>query len=263
MVKGVNQVVIDSDLNSQTIVLEEDKHWWFATRTKSLLTILDRFLLPNQPDRRVLDVGCGAGNMFHHLARYGEVEGIDNNPKPLVVARERGYTVQEGVAEQMPYEDDRFDLVAALDVVEHVDDDVGLLRECHRVCKPGGYLVSTVPAFQWLWSHNDEINGHRRRYTKAEFTERLQQVGFSPRRMTYNYFAVFPMAAALILLRRGAEKEPELAAPSTDDEAYQVEMEPAPPLLNTVLGAVGSVEAWALRGINMPVGTSIIAVAQK
>jgi hypothetical protein len=67
----------------------------------------------------------------------------------------------------------------------------------------------------------------------------------------------------MIVLRRGAEKEPELATPDTDDEVYQVEMEPASPLVNTVLGAVGSLEAWALRAINMPVGTSIIAVAQK
>jgi ubiquinone/menaquinone biosynthesis C-methylase UbiE len=244
-------------------MLEEDRHWWFATRTKSLLTILDRFAPPHRPGRRVLDVGCGAGNMFHHLARYGEVEGIDNNPKPLVIARERGYSVQLGVGEQMPYEDNRFDLVAALDVVEHVEDDLGLLKECYRVCKPGGYIVSTVPAFQWLWSHNDEINGHQRRYTRPEFRERLQEAGFTPRRLTYNYFAIFPMSAAMIVLRRGAEKEPELATPDTDDEAYQVEMEPASPLVNTVLGAVGSLEAWALRAINMPVGTSITAVAQK
>ena len=253
----------NSQQNAPAIVLEEDKHWWFATRTKSLLNILDRFVPPNQPGRRVLDVGCGAGNMFHHLARYGDVEGIDNNPKPLVIARERGYTVQQGVGQKMPYEDERFDLVAALDVVEHVEDDLALLKECHRVCKPGGFIISTVPAFQWLWSHNDEINGHQRRYTRPEFSERLEQAGFSPRRLTYNYFAIFPAAAAMILLRRGSEKEPELATPDTDDEAYQVEMEPASPLVNTVLGAVGSLEAWALRSINVPVGTSIIGIAQK
>jgi len=255
--------VTNSPQNSPAITLEEDRHWWFATRTKSLLNILDRFVPPHQPGRRVLDVGCGAGNMFHHLARYGDVEGIDNNPKPLVVARERGYMVQQGVGEKMPYEDNRFDLVAALDVVEHVQDDLRLLGECHRVCKPGGYVISTVPAFQWLWSHNDVINGHQRRYTRPEFAERLKMAGFTPRRLTYNYFAIFPMAAAMILLRRGIENEPDLAAPDTDEEAYQVEMEPASPLVNTVLGAVGSIEAWVLRAVNVPIGTSIIGVAQK
>ena len=244
-------------------MLEEDKHWWFATRTRSLIRVLDRFVPPGEAGRRVLDVGCGAGNMFHHLARYGQVEGIDNNPKPLEVARQRGYPVQEGLGEEMPYADDTFDLVAALDVVEHVDDDLALLRECQRVCRPGGFLVSTAPAFQWLWSHNDEINGHRRRYSRAEFNERLVEAGFTPRRLTYNNFAIFPMAAALILLRRGVAREPELAAPTTDDDAYQVEMEPAHPAVNALLSAVGRLEAWVLGAVNLPAGTSIIAVAQK
>lgn len=245
------------------ITLEEDKHWWFATRTKSLLTILDAFLPPGRPERRVLDVGCGAGNMFHHLARYGQVQGVDNNPRPLAIARQRGYQVQWGSAEQMPYADAQFELVAALDVLEHVEDDVAVLHECYRVCRPGGFFVTTVPAFQWLWSYNDEINGHKRRYTKSELAERLVRVGFSPRRMTYSYCLIFPMAAGLILLRRGAARRPNLAAPATDEEAYQVEMEPAPPLLNAILSAVGSLEAWALRAINLPIGTSIIALAQK
>jgi len=243
--------------------LHEDRHWWFATRTKSLLGILDRLVPPAGAGRRVLDVGCGAGNMFHHLARYGQVEGLDNNPRPLAIARQRGYQVQQGSATQMPYEDDWFDLVAALDMIEHIEDDVTTLRECFRVCRPGGFLVLGVPALQWLWSHNDEINGHRRRYTRRALAERLTQAGFSIRRMTYSNFLIFPMAAGLIMLRRGAAQEPALAAPATDDEAYQVEMEPAPPIMNAILSVVGSVEAWMVRGIDLPIGTSIIALAQK
>jgi len=244
------------------VMLEEDRHWWFATRTDSLLGMLDR-LLPEAAGGRVLDVGCGAGNMFHHLARYGAVEGLDNSPKPLAIARQRGYTVQEGVATDLPYGDGEFDLVAALDVIEHVDDDRRVLAECARVCRPGGFVVVTTPALAWLWSHNDEINDHKRRYTRAQLIERLQTAGFRPRRVTYNNFFVFPMAAALILLRRGSTKAPELAAPTTDDEAYQVEMEPAPPLLNRVLTGVGRLEATLLRHVNMPIGTSLIAIAQK
>jgi SAM-dependent methyltransferase len=246
-----------------TIVLAEDQHWWFASRTRALLGMLDRFLEPDGAGRRVLDVGCGAGNMFHHLARYGDVEGLDSNPKPLTIARQRGYRVQQASALQMPYEDGRFDLVAALDVVEHVPDDVALLKECYRVCRPGGFLVTTVPAFQWLWSHNDEINGHQRRYRRQELAERLRGAGFRTRRITFNNFLIFPLAAGMILLRRNAAKEPTLAAPSTDEEAYQVEMEPAPPALNAILGALGSAEAWVLRRTDLPAGTSLIGIAQK
>lgn len=242
--------------------IEEDKHWWFAGRTWSLLNMIDRLVEPDG-SKRVLDIGCGAGNMFHHLARYGPVVGVDNNPKPLVVARERGYNVREGVAEDLPLDDEAFDLVALLDTVEHCDDDIAVLRECYRVCAPGGYLVVTVPAFMWLWSHNDVLNDHKLRYTAKELREKLIRIGFRVRRMTYNNFFVFPMAAGLILLRRGASQEPELASPHFDDESYQVEMEPAPPLLNTILSGVTWTESQVLRWLNLPVGTSIICIAQK
>jgi len=244
------------------IEIEEDKHWWFAGRTWSLLHMIDRIVAPDG-QQRVLDIGCGAGNMFHHLARYGPVVGVDNNPKPLVVARERGYDVREGSAEDLPLDNDAFDLVALLDTVEHCDDEMAVLRECYRVCAPGGHLVVTVPALMWLWSHNDVLNDHKRRYTAKELAEKLNRVGFRVVRKSYNNFFVFPMAAALILLRRGAEQEPELGSPHFDDESYQVEMEPAPPLLNTILSGVTWTESQVLRWLNLPIGTSIIGIAQK
>lgn len=244
------------------IQIEEDKHWWFAGRTWSLLNMIDQFVEPDGSEK-VLDIGCGAGNMFHHLARYGTVVGVDNNPKPLVVARERGYDVREGLAEDLPFEDNSFDLVALLDTVEHCDDELAVLRECQRVCAPGGHLVVTVPALMWLWSHNDVLNHHKRRYTTDELAGRLKSVGFEIGRITYNNFFVFPLAAALLLVRRGADQEPQLDSPHFDDESYQVEMEPAPPLLNTILSGVTWSESQVLRWANLPVGTSIICIAQK
>lgn len=242
--------------------IEEDNHWWFAGRTWALLKMIDRLVEPNG-QKRVLDIGCGAGNMFHHLARYGLVEGVDNNPKPLSVARERGYQVREGLAEDLPYDDESFELVSLLDTVEHCDDDMAVLRECYRVCTPGGHLVVTVPALMWLWSHNDVLNDHKRRYAAKELREKLTRVGFRIRRLTYNNFFVFPMAAPLIFLRRGAGQEPELGSPHFDDESYQVEMEPAPPLLNTVLSAVTWTESQVLRWLNLPIGTSLICIAER
>ena len=104
--------------NTRPARIEEDNHWWFAGRTWSLLNMLDR-RIPPDGEARVLDIGCGAGNMFHHLDRYGSVVGVDNNPRPLVVARERGYDVRQGLAEDLPFEDETFDLVSLLDTVEH------------------------------------------------------------------------------------------------------------------------------------------------
>jgi SAM-dependent methyltransferase len=201
--------------------------------------------------------------MIHHLGRYGRVLGIDNNPKPLKVAHQRGYEARLASAEAMPFPEGSFDLVAALDVIEHCHDDLLVLEECHRVCVPGGFLVATVPAFRWLWTANDEINMHKRRYTARELHEKLGRVGFTPLRTTYNNFFVFPLALLRSLLERTVKRKPQLKAPDTDDEAYQVEMEPVPPFINALLTGVGWLEAFFLRFLDLPWGSSIISVARK
>ena len=243
------------------VILEEDKHWWFTTRTRAILAFLDRYAGPDgYPD--ILDVGCGAANMTHHLRHYGRVSGVDNNPRPLEVARQRGLDAVQGSAEELPFGGAAFDLVALLDTIEHVPGEARVLSECRRVLRPGGKLLVTVPAFQLLWSHNDVINMHQRRYTAGGLRARLVQGGFRPLRVSYTHFATFPAAAALILLRRG-RSEPDLASPHFDEEAYQVEMEPASPLVNRVLGAVGRAEAGLLRHLSLPWGTSVIALAAR
>jgi SAM-dependent methyltransferase len=241
---------------------EEDNHWWFASRTRALLAMMDP-ILPGR-DLRLLDVGCGAGNMIHHLSRYGQVKGVEIDPRPVAVAHQRGYDVDQGDATQgLDYGDASFDTVSALDVIEHNEDDMSILREMFRVLKPGGHAVITVPAFMWLWSHNDDINAHLRRYTVGELRRKLQEAGFRIRRMTYNNFFVFPMAAAMILMRRGSDSQPELASHHLSQDEYQVEMEPASPPVNAVLTVVGWMEAQVLRLLSLPVGTSIIAIAEK
>ncbi|GAB4530226.1 MAG: class I SAM-dependent methyltransferase [Anaerolineae bacterium] len=242
--------------------LEEDRHWWFASRTRALLGMMDR-VLPGR-NLKLLDIGCGAGNMIHHLSRYGQVKGVEIDPRPVAVAHQRGYDVDQGDATQgLAYEEASFDVVTALDVIEHNQDDLSILREMYRVLKPGGHAVITVPAFMWLWSHNDDINAHVRRYTARELRDRLEAIGFRVRRMTYNNFFVFPMAAALILARRNRGSQPELASHHLSEDEYQVEMEPASPPVNVVLTGVGWVEAQLLRWVSLPVGTSIIAIAEK
>jgi SAM-dependent methyltransferase len=224
--------------------------------------MMDR-ALPGR-DLDLLDIGCGAGNMIHHLSRYGTVKGVEMDPRPVAIAHQRGYDVDQGDATQgLAYEDASYHVVTALDVIEHNEDDAAILREMVRVLKPGGHAVVTVPAFMWLWSHNDDINAHIRRYTAPELRDRLEAAGFRVQRMTYNNFFVFPLAAAMILARRGRDSQPELASHHLSEDEYQVEMEPASPPVNAVLTVVGWVEAQVLRWISLPVGTSIIAIAQK
>jgi SAM-dependent methyltransferase len=241
--------------------LEEDRHWWFATRTRAILAFLDRYAGP-EGYPRILDVGCGAANMTHHLSRYGHVFGVDSNARPLLVARQRGLDAALGSAEHLPFQDGSFDLVALLDTVEHVPGEGQVFDECRRVLSPEGKLLITVPAFQSLWSQNDVINLHQRRYTARGLQGRLVECGFRPLRLSYAHFFIFPAAAGLILLRRG-RAEPELSSPHLDEDAYQVEMEPASPLVNRLLATVGQVEAALLRHVSLPWGTSVIALAAR
>ena len=239
--------------------IAEDSHWWFASRVRAINAVAGGRL---GRDLRVLDVGCGAGNMMHHLARYGTVKGVEIDPRPLKLAQQRGYDVKlADIGARIPFEDGQFDLVSALDVIEHTPDDLAVLRECRRVLAPGGHLLVTVPAFMFLWSQNDVLNAHQRRYTAGELKRKIEAAGFRLERVTYNNFFVFPLAALLIVLRRRTKSAPQLRSHHFEADAYQVDMEPASPPVNALLTQVGKLEALLLRGVNLPWGTSLIALA--
>lgn len=241
------------------LLLPEDRHWWFSSRTLALQSVVDPLVGSRG---RVLDVGGGAGNMVHHLSRYGRVVGLDNAWKPLRVAWQRGHVTVPGLASEIPFAADSFSMVAVLDVLEHCPDDAGLLSEAYRVCEPGGLVVITTPALQWLWSHNDVANHHYRRYTRGQLRALLVQAGFRVERISYTYFLVFPAAAALVLLRKALGAKADISTPA-DDDAYQVEMEPVPAPLNATLSAVGRAEAALLRRFDLCPGTALLAVARK
>lgn len=244
--------------------IPEDGHWWFASRTRAIQALLDPHMPPDPATVQVLDVGCGAGNMIHHLSAYGQVKGLDIDARPVAVAQERGYDVSQfDVTQPMPIPEQSVTLVTALDVIEHNNDDMAILRDSFRVLKPGGYMLITVPAFMWLWTHNDDLNAHVRRYTASELRRKLSEVGFHVKRLSYNNFFIFPPAAGLLSLRRLIKGKPELASHHVDTDAYQVEMEPASPAVNAVLTVVGKVEAGLMRWLDLPVGTSLLALAQK
>lgn len=246
-------------------VLEEDRHAWFAGRTRAIQKYLDAEVgeaPPGGGGRRVLDIGSGAGNMAHHLAHYGAVTGLDSNPRPLPVAQQRGLEVLRGSGSELPFPEATFDLVALLDTIEHIPDELAVLHEVARVLKPDGRVIITVPAFQWLWSYNDEINAHQRRYTEPELRQKLELCGLMPTRSSYNNFFLFPPIAAIRLLR---PYNPGLASPHLTDDAdvYQVEMEPIPEPVNSLLHVAGWIEAELLARTSLPFGVSIIAMARK
>ena len=245
-------------------ILEEDEHAWFAGRTRAILKYLDAELGTNgaASTRRVLDLGGGAGNMAHHLAHYGEVTSIEYNPRPIPIAQQRGVMTAQGSGDALPFPDATFDLVALLDTVEHIPDELGVFAECARVLKPGGVLLVTVPAYMWLWSYNDAINAHQRRYTADELRLKLELSGLRVSRISYNNFFLFPAVAGIRFLR---PYNPGLKSPHLDAaaEVYQVDMEPIPEPVNTILHGIYWLEAEILARVAFPFGISILCAARK
>jgi len=234
----------------------EDVHWWFVGRRRILLSILNRYVGSGATNgRQILDVGCGTGTMLTHLARFGDARGVDMDLEAVGYCHDRGllHVTQSG-ADSLPFEKDRFDLVTALDVVEHIDDDLAALREMRRVIKPGGLLLLTVPAYRFLWGRQDDINLHKRRYVARELRSRLQTASFEVERMTYMNSILFPAIAAIRLVRHVLPEPPKLES----DFAF-----PAPQPLNVLLSAVFGSERHFLTRFDIPFGVSIMALARR
>ena len=232
----------------------EGSHWWFVGRRAILGSflqgILERIRSP-QSAIRILDVGCGTGANIEMLSAYGEAEGVDVSDDALEFCRRKGLKVQKGLAETLPYGDDSFDLTTALDVVEHLDDDIAGLKEMYRVTRSGGYSLIFVPAFMWLWGVQDDISNHRIRYTKSQIVERLRAAGYEIERATYANWTFFaPILGGRTIMRITGIK------PESENNITVS-------ALNGVFGKLFGAERFWLRNFNFPFGVSIIVVAKK
>jgi SAM-dependent methyltransferase len=232
----------------------EDWHWWFIGRRRILLRLLDRYLTRSDAESaKVLDVGCGSGAMLVHLSRFGRPHGVDVSSEAVSRCQERGLdaVVHEG-GPPLPFAAESFDLITALDVIEHVDDDGELLQELRRLVRPGGRLLVTVPAFRFLWGPHDEINGHRRRYTARELRQRLVEAGWSPLRVSYFNTFLFPAVAAIRVLRPRQSAKPA----QSDFELTR----PGP--LNALLARAFSLESPLVARFDLRIGVSVLTLAQ-
>jgi SAM-dependent methyltransferase len=179
----------------------DEAHWWYRGRRKVLEAVLDGLDLPRQP--RFLDAGCGSGRTLDDLAERGLVSGVDASPLAVAAARDRGHAdIHVSTIEHLPFDDDRFDLVTCLDVIEHTPDDRESLAELMRVTRPGGLLVVTVPAYPALFSAHDVANGHYRRYRAESLSAAAFEAGWATVSDTYFNTILFPGAAAVRLARR-------------------------------------------------------------
>lgn len=223
----------------------EGRHWWFRGRRAVIRSLLAHADLPPSP--RILDAGCGTGRNLQEYARLGRAEGVEPFETAVAFCRRRGFDVRQAPLEALPFEDATFDLACASDVLEHIADDAAALRELRRVARPGGFLVATVPAYGWLWSHHDVSHRHVRRYTRTQLTDRAAASGWRPTFASYFNSALLAPIALVRALQR-------LRRPPPARTDY--ELTPAP--LNAVLELPMRGEARLLAaGRSLPAGVSV------
>lgn len=231
----------------------EQKHWWYVGRRK----ILSEFVAAAVKDVKgsepqILDVGCGTGGNVMMLNEHGEAYGIDISQDAVDFCHQRGLErVELGAADELPFEDGKFDLVTALDVVEHLDDDLGALKEFHRVVRPGGKILIFVPTFMFLWGIQDDVSNHRRRYRLPELLRVIRQAGFEVERSSYANITFFMPVLVIRTLMRWFKMKAD------------TELGIGLSAMNKPQGWLFGAERFWLRHFNIPFGVSGLCVATR
>jgi len=242
----------DSAVHCAAAAAEEQSFW--ASGRNKLIVWSVRTYFPEA--RSLFEVGCGTGIVLRALRDALprlELSGGDWYRPALEEARRKlpGVELVEVDALRLPFQE-QFDVLAALDVLEHVDDDEAVLREIYRATRTGGGVLITVPQHAWLWSAADDWAEHRRRYNRGELVAKLTASGFDLVRVTSFVSLLLPlMVVARLVSRRRKSYDPvaELRLPRSLDAA---------------LGSVLALEAVAIeRGMSFPAGGSLLAIARK
>lgn len=229
----------------------EANHWWY----RGMRAIYSRLLRRHVHAKTVcvLDIGCGSGGNFPVLAPYGWVVGLDLAPVALGLWPERPAGLVQADAVTLPFENASFDVVTLLALVEHVEDDIGVLGEAARVCVPEGLVMVNVPAYRFLWTDHDEANRHVRRYRAGELQRKARAAGLNVVKMSYANSFLFPVALVTRLAQRVQQRILRRGTP-------RVDMFPVPEPLNTWLTHLLNLEGRLMNWICFPFGVSIVAV---
>jgi SAM-dependent methyltransferase len=229
----------------------DSTHWWFTARRRILAEVIERIVKPPR-DARILELGAGTGHNLEMLSRFGTVEATELDPIARDLASERlGRPV---IAAMLPdlsmFEESSFDLIALLDVLEHVPDDKGTLVSILTRLKPGGALLLTVPINPWMFSAHDTVHHHHRRYRKRELDAMAREAGYQISFSSRFNTLLFPPIAAVRLVGKMTGDQ------SSDDSLPG-------PAINRTLDTIFGLEASLIGRLPMPFGVSQIAVLRR
>jgi len=230
----------------------ETTYWWHRGRKAIVKNLLNKHLTNEKGE--ILDVGCGTGETTKMLASFGKVHGIDKSAEAVSFCKKRGLKhVMVAEASSLPYNKNTFLLATMLDLLEHIKNDSRALKESFRVIKPGGLLLITAPAWQFLWSEHDRALNHKRRYSKKTLSKKVKSAGFEIEKISFAITILFPPIVTWRLFQKAFIKS---TYPKT---SYVI----LPKWLNNFFINLLRLEAKILQYINLPLGASLICIARK
>lgn len=229
----------------------DSRHWWFTARHRILEGIIERIVKPPK-DARILELGAGTGHNLSMLSRFGSVEASELDPgaRKLASARLGSPVVEAALPDLSMFPAAAYDLIALLDVLEHVPEDRASLVAIKERLKPGGALLLTVPINPWMWSAHDVAHHHHRRYRKREIRELAEDAGYEIELLSPFNSLLFPPIAAVRLFGK-------LTGKDDSDDAM-----PSAPV-NKALDLIFGLERELVGRVPLPFGVSLVAVLRR
>ena len=227
----------------------DQRHWWYRARRAILADLIRREVAPTA-DARILEIGCGTGHNLEMLGRFGQLEAIELDDESRAIAEKRlGRKIMIARLPELAGIPARhYDLIAALDVIEHIDDDAGSVATIATKLKPGGKFIMTVPAHPWMWSAHDTVNHHKRRYSKRGLRQLIEGSPLRLQKIGYFNSLLFPLAVA-----------DRVASKLRGKDEAEVKLPSAP--VNSALETVFAAERHLVGRLPLPPGLSLFAVA--
>jgi len=235
----------------QKYATAEKEHWWFVARRQIIAKILKSLQLDSNIN--ILEIGCGPGGNLELLSKHGNIFAMESDAGAREIANRRKIIqVEYGMLpNNIPFGSQSFDLIAMFDVLEHIDDDVAALNALYERLRQNGVLLLTVPAYNFLWSHHDIVNQHKRRYVRKQLTSLAHDSGYFVNYSTYFNTLLFPLVLVVRLLDKLRH----------NNEGSDVDMPSK--VANTLLKYIFSSERFLLPHIRLPFGVSILVIARK